>query len=98
MFPLAVTLSAWRGAWVRGMPRRLWAGIGLLLAAVVTCLAFNFRWQDEVGWKDHHFLRHLLEVTNWIHMPLLIAACALLIDWSEKKQQPLLPPPLLTTD
>ncbi|MCU1283085.1 MAG: putative integral rane protein [bacterium] len=91
VFPLCVALTAWWGAWERGMPRRRWAAVGGLLATVVAFLAFNFRWQDEASWKTQHWLRHALEYANWLHMPLLIAACLVLIDWSEKAGQPLLP-------
>ncbi len=91
VFPLALGWTAWWGGWERGMPRRLWAGIGALLAVATAVLAFNFRWQDETNWKSQHWLRHFLEYANWLHMPLLIAALMLLVRWSEAKQQPLLP-------
>lgn len=91
IFPLLVALTAWWRA-RPSLPRRSWLGVGALLAAVVAFLSFNFRWQDEIGWKEHHLLRHLLEVTNWAHMPLTIAACAILIVWSDRLG-PLLPPP-----
>jgi hypothetical protein len=94
VFPLAVAWTAWHGAWVHGMPRRRWAGVGALLTVATAFLAFNFRWQDEASWKTQHYLRHALEYANWLHMPLLIAALMLLIHFSEAKKQPLLPPPL----
>lgn len=93
IFPVLVTATAWAHAWQRGMPRRLWLAAGGCLAVAVTFLSFNFRWQDDVGWKQHHWLRHALEYANWLHMPMLIGALALLIWWSDRAGAPLLPPP-----
>ncbi len=90
VFPLSLAWTAWHGAWQRGMARRRWLGIGALLATATAFVAFNFRWQDDVSWKAHHWLRHALEYANWLHMPLLIAALMLLVAWSEKERRPLL--------
>src|SRR5262249_40596974 len=90
VFPLLVAITAWVGAGERGMRRGRWAGIGVLLAIALTFLAFNFRWQDEVPWRTQHYTRHFLEYANWLHMPLLIAALTLLVDWSEKNDVTLL--------
>ena len=91
VFPVLVTATALVHAWQRGMPRRLWGAAAGCLAVAIAFLAFNFRWQDDVSWKAHHWLRHFLEYANWMHMPLTMASCALLIWWSDRAGAPLLP-------
>ena len=91
VLPMLVALTAWEHAWHRGMPRRWWAAAGALLGVALTFLSFNFRWQDDVSWKNDHWLRHFLEYANWLHIPLLAGALAILTWWSDRAGAPLLP-------
>lgn len=92
VFPIIVAWTAWWQARRDQMPRRQWLAVAALLAVATGCLALKFRWQDEVSFKAHHFLRHILEYTNWIHMPLAAAAVALLIHFSNVRGTALLRP------
>jgi hypothetical protein len=84
VLPLLVTTTAWTRAWQRGMPRRSWALTGGCLATAAAFLTFDYRWQDQFSWTTAYWTRQFLEDTNWLHMPLLIAACGILIRWRDR--------------
>jgi Glycosyltransferase family 87 len=94
VFPIALTATAAVQAARLGMPRREVLMVAALLVVVMAMVGVvDHRWTDTMPWT-HHRLKHALELANWVHMPMLFAACAALIVWSERKGGvPLLPPP-----
>jgi hypothetical protein len=94
VFPAALAATALYHARRTGMSWRDFSVAATLLAGVVAMLAIPFRLKDDVSWKTHHMFRHFLEVTNWMHMPFLLAVLWILIFYSDRKGRiDLLPQP-----
>ena len=84
IFPLALVATATVAAARLGMPRREVAGVAALLIVAAGLLCIDFHYTDTLTWQSHR-LKHALELANWIHMPLVFIAGAVLIIWSERK-------------
>ena len=93
VFPLALTATAAVGAAQLGMPRRELLVIWSLLVVAMVLLRVDFHWTDPLSWQAHHRLKHVLELANWVHMPLTFIAAAALLVWSDRKGGVALVPP-----
>jgi hypothetical protein len=95
IFPVAAVATAAVRAGRLGMPRRELVLVTALIVVVMVLLTFDYRWTSALTWRQHR-AKHALELANWVHMPMLFAACAALIVWSDRKGGvPLLPAPKL---
>jgi hypothetical protein len=85
LLPTALAATALYRAQRLGMVWRDVLICAALLVAVVVMIFLPFRLLDNIPWALAHHQKHVIEVVNWLHMPLLMAAIAMLLYFENRK-------------